>query len=498
MVAGNITSKATYVYTVGTLPAQAVETSTYYYAAEWEDRLNRIVTTTAGGTQTQYIKYDPIGNPYVYDSFSLEWRGKQLTGITGEDGLQVAYSYNADGLRTQKVVGQTTYTYLWANGRLCRVTASVATDNGVSVSYADFIYDTNGTVSAMRYVSGNTDTLYYFVTTYAGDVAAIYSESGDMLAEFCYDAWGNFTYANAPTPGSPLDLSTFRYRGYIYDNETDWYYLRTRYYAPDQCRFISADKYITTGEQTVNFNMYAYANDNPVIYVDENGEFVFLLGILLFVAEVALITTAVVVEVSNHSNEEMIDENYAHNVAYEEELREKYGEDYCGYLEDQGMERGIVGGYQYGKFNADFNACEAIAIHNALYKIYYVESDTKTYYSLSTVIYNLQSNNSMVMWGIFGTNIFSIDENIRQYGLKCTSFSPFEKNLLYQEGNYIVSYFNPDLSIHTIFIETKEDSEPKRFILHNYQSRSAQELETIPDNVWNPFIIGYRIWKSEV
>ena len=272
MLAGNITSKATYAYTVGTLPAQAVETSTYYYAAEWEDRLNRIVTTTAGGTQTQYIKYDPIGNPYVYDSFSLEWRGKQLTGITGDNGLQVAYSYNADGLRTQKVVGQTTYTYLWANGQLCRVTASVATDNGVSVSYADFIYDTNGTVSAMRYVSGNTDTLYYFVTTYAGDVAAIYSESGDMLAEFCYDAWGNFTYANAPTPGSPLDLSTFRYRGYIYDNETEFYYVLSRYYDSSINRWISADSRISgVSGNILGYNLFAYCMNNPVNMTDPTG-----------------------------------------------------------------------------------------------------------------------------------------------------------------------------------------------------------------------------------
>ena len=33
----------------------------------------------------------------------------------------------------------------------------------------------------------------------------------------------------------------FRYRGYVYDEETGLYYLNSRYYDPELCRFISAD-----------------------------------------------------------------------------------------------------------------------------------------------------------------------------------------------------------------------------------------------------------------
>ncbi|MCI6123170.1 MAG: hypothetical protein MR714_02860 [Christensenellaceae bacterium] len=39
----------------------------------------------------------------------------------------------------------------------------------------------------------------------------------------------------------------FRYRGYYYDTETGLYYLTTRYYDPEVCRFISADIYMSTG-----------------------------------------------------------------------------------------------------------------------------------------------------------------------------------------------------------------------------------------------------------
>ena len=36
-------------------------------------------------------------------------------------------------------------------------------------------------------------------------------------------------------------LQPFRYRGYIFDEETGLYYLRSRYYNPNLCRFINAD-----------------------------------------------------------------------------------------------------------------------------------------------------------------------------------------------------------------------------------------------------------------
>ena len=36
-------------------------------------------------------------------------------------------------------------------------------------------------------------------------------------------------------------MNPFRYRGYIFDEETGLYYLRSRYYNPNLCRFINAD-----------------------------------------------------------------------------------------------------------------------------------------------------------------------------------------------------------------------------------------------------------------
>ena len=57
----------------------------------------------------------------------------------------------------------------------------------------------------------------------------------------------------------------FRYRGYVYDVETEKYYLKSRYYSPKWKRFLGIDKYM------YDTNAYVYSNNNPIRYVDNNG-----------------------------------------------------------------------------------------------------------------------------------------------------------------------------------------------------------------------------------
>ncbi len=57
----------------------------------------------------------------------------------------------------------------------------------------------------------------------------------------------------------------------MYDSETGFYYLRSRYYSPDIGRFINADAYTTTNQDFDGNNMFAYCGNNPVINVDYSG-----------------------------------------------------------------------------------------------------------------------------------------------------------------------------------------------------------------------------------
>lgn len=67
-------------------------------------------------------------------------------------------------------------------------------------------------------------------------------------------------------------LNPLRYRGYVCDEYTGWYYLQSRYYNPKLCRFINADSLIPEidSEFSAN-NLFQYCWNNPVILKDGAG-----------------------------------------------------------------------------------------------------------------------------------------------------------------------------------------------------------------------------------
>ena len=86
------------------------------------------------------------------------------------------------------------------------------------------------------------------------------------MVTYTYDAWGNIL----DTAGTMKDTLGFynplRYRGYVYDEETELYYLQSRYYNPAWGRFISADNNFS------NYNLFMYCCNNPTNGIDPNGE----------------------------------------------------------------------------------------------------------------------------------------------------------------------------------------------------------------------------------
>lgn len=111
-----------------------------------------------------------------------------------------------------------------------------------------------------------------------GDVLGLYNTTGTQVVRYRYDAWGKLleiennngqTITNAENIGM---RNPFRYRGYYYDTDTGFYYLNARYYDPETGRFLNADGYASTGQGFVGNNMFAYCNNNPVMYADYTGE----------------------------------------------------------------------------------------------------------------------------------------------------------------------------------------------------------------------------------
>ena len=154
-------------------------------------------------------------------------------------------------------------------------------------------YTSGGSIIGMSYrnasyAEGVFDT-YVFEKNISGDIVAVYDLNGNKLVSYKYDAWGNFTttYHNGTTANSIAAKNPFTYRGYYYDSDLGLYYLQTRYYDSVTGRFINADGYVSTGQGILGNNMFAYCNNNPVMFTDPAGEMskgvAIALGILAYV-----------------------------------------------------------------------------------------------------------------------------------------------------------------------------------------------------------------------
>lgn len=266
---GNITKKQEYGIINGTIEQTPFKTDTYDYTtvtensgqnSAWRDQLKSY--------NGSVIEYDLNGNPTKYKGKTLAWQGKKLSNC---DGTAMEYDYN--GLRIKK--GNKKY---YLNGDK----VIFETDGNTKIYY---YYDESG-ISGIN-VNG---TEYYFKKNILGDVQEIYDKNGIMQCRYEYDAWGNHKiYDLSNNEVLPEDLNIgntnpIRYRGYYYDKEFGLYYLQSRYYDPELCRFISADGVEYVDPASVNgFNLYSYCNNNPVMNIDPSGSSVvlFLLGLLV-------------------------------------------------------------------------------------------------------------------------------------------------------------------------------------------------------------------------
>ena len=120
--------------------------------------------------------------------------------------------------------------------------------------------------------------IYFYVLNLQGDVMALLDADGNEVVSYYYNAWGKIISTTASTTGMLNTLAKYnplRYRGYVYDRETGLYYLQSRYYNPEICRFISPDdvSLIGANDAVISHNLYAYCSNNPVSRADDNGEF---------------------------------------------------------------------------------------------------------------------------------------------------------------------------------------------------------------------------------
>ena len=245
--AGNITSKTEINLEIG-------ERADYYY--DYDQTWGDLLTFYDG----RIFSYDANGNLTDDGIWEYTWQqGRQLATMSN-GSTTWTYTYDANGMRIGRSNGTKTYSYLYTNGLLSRM---ILGDDTLC-----FAYDAVGAPLTVNY----NGTTFYYVTNLQGDVIAILDRTGYPVVQYTYNAWGELLSATGPMLSSLGALNPLLYRGYVYDRETGLYYLQSRYYNPEIGRFISADTYVSTGQGILGNNMFAYCNNNPIMFADPTGE----------------------------------------------------------------------------------------------------------------------------------------------------------------------------------------------------------------------------------
>ena len=277
-LAGNVTRQE---YSHG---STASRTADYAY-----DNLYRITGfDLTGGTSRDYA-YDRSGNltsmvtgssrlTYNYSGTSTPNRLDSTTGTGGQ-----TYAYNQNGWMTRNGANALTYDYRglttgYGSARYLmdpdrrRVKKTV----GTAVTYylrgpgGNVLAEYSGQTLSARYVYAGSkriariagDSASYYLADHLGSTRSLVDGEGAVTA--AYDYW---PYGKILTT-SGTGTTHFRFTGHERDAESSLDYMLARSYAYDVGRFLRPDP---MQDEYPGISPYAYANNNPLKYVDPDG-----------------------------------------------------------------------------------------------------------------------------------------------------------------------------------------------------------------------------------
>ena len=244
-------------------PQEAYE---YSYDTSWKDKLISVVKKVNGTTvDTQNFVYSSnfMGNPSQIGSKTLTWKGRRLTDVNSN----IQYAYNEEGIRTSKTVDSIITTYELNGSNIV-----AETKDGVTTKY---IYNERGLLVGFEYLN----KVYYYVRDLLGTIIEVVDENGNVMVSYKYDAWGNIidksvtnVIIDEERELTVDDVNHFVYKGYYLDNETGWYYLKSRYYNSIISRFITVDHISFLEVGTIEkCNLFVYCANNPIMSQDADG-----------------------------------------------------------------------------------------------------------------------------------------------------------------------------------------------------------------------------------
>ena len=228
------------------------QTTRYTY-----DTSNRLLTAgtlgfeyDANGNMTRRTDNTEPTNPLV-TQYHYDYRN-HLTQITYPDGTKNYFQYGADGVRQSKRDATSAVQFIYDG---LNVIQEVSNMTGQTA--AEYLH---GPLGVIKQRLGTQDQWY--LLDGLGSTAALTDAKQNATDTYTYEGFGN----KGTTTGTTVN--PYKYvagSGYYTDDESDLMLLTLRYYDAALGRFITRDP------ASVGPNLYAYASNNPLKYVDPIG-----------------------------------------------------------------------------------------------------------------------------------------------------------------------------------------------------------------------------------
>lgn len=261
------------------------------------DDLHRLLTATstglAQGDYSHSYTYDSVGNMLSKDSIPMTYAGTGTThphAVTDVDGTTYTYDLNGN------LTNDGSQSYVWSikdelesSGDLSftydqsgqRVMSSNSNTGDETVYVNQYMEVRNGTpvyyiyAGGMRVASLKGTDLTTFHQDHLGGVALATDASKAVTQVYDYHPFGS-ELINTQLGSTEVHHS---YTDKEYDDDLGLYYFEARYQNPNLGKFVSVDPLTRDGrimqvlDDPQAFNAYAYSRNNPINYVDPDGEF---------------------------------------------------------------------------------------------------------------------------------------------------------------------------------------------------------------------------------
>jgi RHS repeat-associated protein len=244
--------------------------------------------------QQQAFTWDSVGNPRGapldagnrlrgYGGYSMNYDADgNLIRKYNASGFDQTFTWNSLGQLTGAAragAGSVTYAYDGFGRRAKRTDAGT----GAAIHYIydgdDLALEVDGAGNLLReytyypgidrphgmrqWAGGAGGASYYYVLQQPGHVNGLVNLNDQLVNEYRYSPFGT------PVSGYPVQGTTnpLQYMARELDATTGMYYVRNRWYDPQQGRFISEDPIGLAG----GINQYAYADNAPTMKLDPMG-----------------------------------------------------------------------------------------------------------------------------------------------------------------------------------------------------------------------------------